>query len=87
MGVSIEGAKELIRQAHAAIAEDLKENLEINRQLDLARIDGMLAVYYPQAKAGDMHVPPLRSNACSTGQSYAELGPNPIRAEATRKVF
>jgi hypothetical protein len=54
MGVSIEGAKELIRQAHAAIAEDLKENLEVNRQLDLARIDGMLAVYYPAAKGGDM---------------------------------
>src|SRR5262245_22808183 len=54
LGVSIEAAKELIREAHAAIAEDLKENLEVNRQLDMARIDGLLAVYYPAAKGGDM---------------------------------
>jgi hypothetical protein len=44
----------LIREAHAAIAEDLKENLEVNRQSDMARIDGLLAVYYPAAKGGDM---------------------------------
>jgi hypothetical protein len=39
LGVSIESAKVLIRQVHDAIAEDLKENLELNRTLDLARID------------------------------------------------
>jgi hypothetical protein len=53
MGVSIESAKKLIKEVHDAIHEDLKENLALNRQLDLERIDGLLTRYYPQAKAGD----------------------------------
>jgi hypothetical protein len=53
MGVSIEHAKKLIREAHSAIHEDLKENLNLNREIDLARIDGLLQSYYPSAKAGD----------------------------------
>lgn len=53
MGVSIEGAKLLIREAHQAISEDLKENLEQNRQLDLSRIDGLLKTYYPLATEGE----------------------------------
>jgi hypothetical protein len=52
LGVSIESAKALIKEVHQAIAEDLKDNLEINRSLDLARIDGLLAAHYPRAKAG-----------------------------------
>jgi DNA-binding CsgD family transcriptional regulator len=52
LGISIESAKALIREVHEAIAEDLKENLEVNRSLDLARIDGLLATHYPRAKAG-----------------------------------
>jgi hypothetical protein len=52
-GITIEGAKYLIREAHAAIHEDLKENLELNRRLDLDRIDGLLQTFYPAAKAGD----------------------------------
>lgn len=54
MGVSIEGAKLLIKEAHQAIAEDLKENLEQNRQLDLGRIDGLLKCYYPMAVEGEL---------------------------------
>jgi hypothetical protein len=54
MGVSIEHAKRLIREAHTAIAEDLKENLNLNRELDLARVDGLLSSYYPRARAGDV---------------------------------
>lgn len=53
MGLSIEAARVLIREAHAAISEDLKEALEQNRTLDLARIDGLLQTFYPAAKAGD----------------------------------
>jgi hypothetical protein len=53
MGVSIKDAKALIKEVHDAIHEDLKENLSLNRQLDLDRIDGLLSSYYPQAKAGD----------------------------------
>jgi hypothetical protein len=53
MGLTIEDAKVLIREAHGAIAEDLKTNLDLNRQLDLDRIDGLLQVYYPLARSGD----------------------------------
>lgn len=53
LGVSIETAKHLINEAHTAIAEDLKSNLELNRQLDLGRIDGLLQTYYPAARQGD----------------------------------
>ena len=54
MGVSLETAKALIKEAHAAIAEDLKEALDLNRQLDLGRIDGLLQSYYPTARQGDI---------------------------------
>lgn len=54
LGMTIEGAKRLIAEAHDAVREDLKENLELNRQLDLDRIDGMLQTFYPLAKAGDI---------------------------------
>jgi hypothetical protein len=53
MGISIESVKLLIKEAHDAIHEDLKANLEQNRQLDLDRIDGLLGTYYPAAKQGD----------------------------------
>jgi hypothetical protein len=51
--LSIEAAKTLIKEAHHAVAEDLKDNIEQNRALDLARIDGLLTTFYPAAKAGD----------------------------------
>jgi hypothetical protein len=50
--VSIESARALIREVHEAVAEDLKENLDLNRSIDLARIDGLLSTHYPKAKAG-----------------------------------
>ena len=53
MGCSIETAKQLIAEAHAAISEDLKANLNLNRELDLARVDGLIASYYGPAKSGD----------------------------------
>jgi hypothetical protein len=53
MGLRIEDAKRLIKEVHAAIAEDLKENLNLNRQLDLDRIDHLLSTYYPQARDGN----------------------------------
>jgi hypothetical protein len=52
MGLTIESARDLIEEAHAAIAEDLKENVNLNRQLDLDRIDGLLSNYYPAAVSG-----------------------------------
>lgn len=54
LGLSIEAAKELIRQVHKAIHDDLKESLSLNREMDLARLDALLKAYYPAAKEGDL---------------------------------
>jgi len=53
MGVSIAAAKALIREAHEAIAEDLKTALNQNRELDLQRTDQILKAFLPAAKEGD----------------------------------
>jgi len=53
MGISIEGAKQLIREAHEAISEDLKVALNQNRELDLQRTDMILKAFLPAAKDGD----------------------------------
>ena len=53
MGMSIAGAKQLIREAHDAIAEDLKVALAQNRELDLQRVDMILKTFLPAAKEGD----------------------------------
>lgn len=53
LGVSIELAKKLIAEVHAAIRDDLKESLDMNRQLDLERVDGLVNTFYPIARSGD----------------------------------
>jgi hypothetical protein len=53
LGLSIEAAKQLIREAHTAIAEDLKEALNQNRELDLERTDMILKAFLPGARAGN----------------------------------
>jgi hypothetical protein len=50
--LSIPAAKELLREVHTAVAEDLKENLDLNRSLDLARIDSIIGAHLPKAQAG-----------------------------------
>lgn len=52
LGLSIDAAKVLIRQVHEAVAEDLKENIDLNRSIDLARIDSLIAGHMPKAQAG-----------------------------------
>lgn len=52
MGLSIAGAKALIKEAHDAIAEDLKDALNQNRELDLQRTDQILKTFLPSAKGG-----------------------------------
>jgi hypothetical protein len=52
MGLSIDACKALIKEAHEAVRDDLKEALELNRTLDLERIDGLLASFYPAAREG-----------------------------------
>jgi hypothetical protein len=53
MQISIETAKALIKQAQEAVSEDLKEALAVNRELDLARLDGLIRYWYPLACQGD----------------------------------
>jgi hypothetical protein len=53
MGISIKLAKQVIQEVHEAIREDLKENMDLNRQLDLDRCDGLLNTFYPRARTGD----------------------------------
>jgi hypothetical protein len=81
MGCSIELAKQLISEVHHAIHEDLKAALELNRTLDLSRIDGLIASYYPAAKGGDERaagvvLKALQHRAKLTG---AEPSPEPAR--------
>jgi hypothetical protein len=52
VGLPIESAKELLREVHTAVAEDLKENLDQNRSLDLARIDTIISAHLPKAQQG-----------------------------------
>jgi hypothetical protein len=53
LGVSIELCKKLIKEVHEAIRDDLKDSLDLNRTLDLQRVDGLVNTFYPQARAGD----------------------------------
>jgi hypothetical protein len=53
LGVSIELAKKLIQEVHTAIYEDLKANIDLNRQLDLTRIDKLIKTFLPAAEKGD----------------------------------
>jgi hypothetical protein len=53
MGISIELAKSLLREVHTAIYEDLKANVDLNRQLDLGRIDQIIKGHMAGASAGD----------------------------------
>lgn len=53
LGMTIEGAKALIREVHEAIRDDLKASMELNRELDLARIDKLIETFYGDATKGD----------------------------------
>jgi hypothetical protein len=53
LGLTLEGARALLNEVHAAIREDLKDSLELNRQLDLDRIDALLRTWFPIALRGD----------------------------------
>jgi hypothetical protein len=53
LGVSIALCKQLIKEVHEAIRDDLKDSLDLNRQLDLERVDGLVNTFYPIARAGD----------------------------------
>jgi len=53
LGLSIEEAKVCLGQIHNIICEDIKDAIALARALDLERIDGLLATFYPRALAGD----------------------------------
>lgn len=65
LGLSIAAAKSLLNEVHAALRDDLKANLELNRELDLQRIDTLLAAYYQPAKEGDIDAARLILKALS----------------------
>jgi len=82
MGCSIELAKHLINEVHAAIREDLKANLELNRNIDLTRIDQLILSYLPAARAGDdkaatVVLKALQHRAKLTG---SEPSPEPVKS-------
>jgi hypothetical protein len=89
LGVSIELAKSLLREVHQAIYEDLKASVDLNRQLDLSRIDQLIRGHMPAAKAGDdksanVILRALQQRAQLTGQVQ---GPDPSRGPGPQNVF
>jgi hypothetical protein len=52
MGITVQTVKTLIDKVYQAVAEDLKEQLDQNRALDLARIDELIGAHLPKAKSG-----------------------------------
>jgi DNA-binding CsgD family transcriptional regulator len=77
LGISIESARALIKEVHDVIFEDLKENLELNRSLDLARIDQLLAAHMPKAKAGKVRSAQLCLRALERRSKLTGIEPLP----------
>jgi hypothetical protein len=77
MGLSIGAAKALIREVHDAIYEDLKDNLALNRQLDLERIDGLVRAFYPAAASGDIDSATVTLKALAHRAKLTGLEPMP----------
>jgi hypothetical protein len=87
--VSIETARALIREACDAVKEDLKENVELHKQLDLERIDSLVKTYLPSATRGDLDSAHLVLKAIGTrakvlGQDKA---PDPARGQQAPLVL
>lgn len=77
LDISINLAKQLIAEVHTAIREDLKENLELNRQIDLSRIDGLLQTFYPQARQGDLDAAAVTLRALQHRSKLTGIEPLP----------
>ena len=77
LGVSINLAKELIKEVHEAIRDDLKQNEDLNRQLDLHRVDGLLNTFYPQARSGDTEAANVTLRALQHRMKLTGLEPLP----------
>jgi hypothetical protein len=89
LGVSIDVCKALLREAHDAVREDLKEALEMNRQLDLGRLDGLIKAYYEPATQGDSDsayvvLAALKHRAKLTG---LEAVSDPLRSKQPNNVM
>jgi hypothetical protein len=77
MGLSIPAAKALLREVYEAISEDLKENVDFNRQLDLARIDTLIAAHLPKAQSGKVKSAQLVLRALERRSKLIGLEPLP----------
>src|SRR6267142_6554628 len=89
LGVSIELAKKLISEVHTAIYEDLKANVDLNRQLDLGRIDQIIQAHLPLAKAGEEKSANVVLRALSTRATLtgAVAPPDPVRGPGPQNVL
>jgi hypothetical protein len=88
-GLSIEACKQLLREAHDAVKEDLKEALEMNRQLDLGRLDGLIKAYYAPATQGEQEsayivLAALKQRAKLTG---VEEPADPLRSRQPQNIL
>jgi hypothetical protein len=77
LGLSISAAKVLLREVYEAISEDLKENVDFNRQLDLARIDTLIAAHLPKAQSGKVKSAQLVLRALERRSKLIGLEPMP----------
>ena len=89
MGLSLEACKALLREAHDAVKEDLKDNLEANRTLDLRRLDGLIAAYWSPATQGHEQsayivLAALKARGKLTG---TEEAPDPLRSKQPTNVL
>jgi hypothetical protein len=77
LGLSIPAAKDLLCEVYEAIREDLKENIDFNRQLDLARIDSIIGAHLPKAQSGKVKSAQLVLRALERRTKLIGLEPMP----------
>jgi hypothetical protein len=85
LGFTLEEVRDLIDEVHKALHEDLKENLDLNRQLDLSRIDSLISAHMPKAKSGKVKSAALILRALERRSKLTGIEPlpEPTRANQT----
>lgn len=81
IGMTIPAARALINDAYTALREDLKDNIELNRTIDLARIDELIKAWLPLAQRGDPAAANVMIKALSLRSRLASTEPTPASTE------
>jgi hypothetical protein len=81
MGLTIPAARALINDAYTALREDLKDNIELNRTIDLARVDELIKSWLPLAQRGDPAAANVMLKALSLRSRLASTEPTPASTE------